>query len=38
MPGLGALSAIVNTMGSGMGGLPGAGLEGVIMEPCGKSM
>lgn len=37
-PGLGAESAMVNTSGSGMGGDPGTGLEGVMRELCGKRM
>ena len=36
MPGLGALSGIVKTMGSGIGELPDVGLDGVMMEPRGK--
>lgn len=38
MPGLGALSGMVKTMGSGMGGAPAWGLEGDIMESRGKRM
>jgi len=36
VPGLGAVSGIVKTMGSGIGGEPGLGREGVILEFLGK--
>jgi hypothetical protein len=38
VPGLGALSEIVKTSGSGTGGLPGLGFAGVIIEDLGKRM
>lgn len=36
VPGFGALSGMVKTMGSGVGGAPVAGRVGVIMEFLGK--
>ncbi len=36
VPGLGALSGMVKTRGSGVGGEPGAGFEGVYIEFLGK--
>lgn len=36
VPGLGALSGIVKTMGSGVGGAPATGFEGGIIEFRGK--
>jgi hypothetical protein len=38
LPGLGALSEMVKTSGSGVGGLPGVGFKGVMMEDLGKRM
>jgi len=38
VPGLGAMSGMVKTMGSGMGVAPGAGREGVMLEVRGKRM
>jgi hypothetical protein len=38
VPSLGAVSGMVKTMGSGMGGAPGVGREGVMLEVRGKRM
>ena len=38
VPGFGALSGIVKTSGSKIGGLPGMGLDGVMVEEVGNSM
>jgi hypothetical protein len=38
VPGLGAVSGMVKTMGSGIGGAPGAGREGVMLDVRGKRM
>jgi hypothetical protein len=36
VPGLGALTGMVNTIGSGVGGAPAIGFEGGIIEFRGK--
>lgn len=38
VPAFGALSGMVKTIGSGIGGLPGLGFAGVMIEEVGKRM